>query len=57
MLVRPDDPGEFARALGGLAAEPAMREKMGRAGQERVRERFTLERFARDMMEVYAALA
>jgi glycosyltransferase involved in cell wall biosynthesis len=57
MLVRPDDPGEFARALGGLAAEPAMREKMGRAGRERVRERFTLERFARDMMEVYAALA
>lgn len=34
LLADPDDPAAFARALGRLVAEPALRRQLGRAGRE-----------------------
>lgn len=42
-LVPPRDPGALARAIADLATDPDLRSRMGRAGLERVRSRFTEE--------------
>ncbi len=43
LLVAPEAPGEFARALAALIADPARRSALGEAGRERVRAEFGLE--------------
>ena len=42
-LVRPEDPAALARELVALIRDPAMRTQFGRAGEERVRGRFSLQ--------------
>jgi glycosyltransferase involved in cell wall biosynthesis len=42
-LVPPEDPDALARVLAGLIADPAHRARLGRAGLERVRARFSME--------------
>lgn len=42
-LVPPDDPAALAAAIGELLGDPALCARLGAAGRERVRERFTLE--------------
>jgi glycosyltransferase involved in cell wall biosynthesis len=42
-LVPPDDPVALARTLAGLIRDPAARQRLGRAGRERVLERFAME--------------
>jgi glycosyltransferase involved in cell wall biosynthesis len=42
-LVPPDDPAALAGALEDLIRNPATRERLGRAGQARVRETFGME--------------
>lgn len=42
-LVPPDDPHALAEALTALMREPALRQKLGTAGAERVRQRFSHE--------------
>ncbi|HTN92119.1 MAG TPA: glycosyltransferase, partial [Sorangium sp.] len=51
-LVPPADAAAFAGALVELAADPALRARMGAAGWERARERFSLERMVRDYVDV-----
>jgi glycosyltransferase involved in cell wall biosynthesis len=43
LLVPPESPGEFARALAALIRDPARRRTLGEAGRRRVHERFGLE--------------
>ena len=43
LLVAPDSPEAFARALQALIADPARRRALGEAGRERVQARFGLE--------------
>ncbi|MCL4183371.1 MAG: glycosyltransferase [Burkholderiaceae bacterium] len=52
-LVPPRDPPALARRLEALRADPAHAEALGRAGMRRVRSRFTWERVAAELLEVY----
>ncbi|WP_437502393.1 glycosyltransferase [Sorangium sp. So ce1099] len=51
-LVPPADAAALAGALVELAVDPALRARMGAAGWERARERFSLERMVRDYVDV-----
>jgi glycosyltransferase involved in cell wall biosynthesis len=42
-VVPPLDEGAFATALGGLAADAALRERMGAAGRRRFEDQFRLD--------------
>src|SRR5260221_14071446 len=53
LLVPPRDPSSLAGALRRLAEDPALRERLGRAGRARVRERFGLERMIEETLAVY----
>jgi glycosyltransferase involved in cell wall biosynthesis len=57
MLVAAADAGALAREIDRLVHDPERRAAMGRAGQERVSDLFTVERMARRIMEAYEALA
>jgi hypothetical protein len=57
LLVDVADPQAFAGAIAGLLEDPARREAMGRAGRERVTERFTVERMAREAWELTLGVA
>ncbi|HEY6193569.1 MAG TPA: glycosyltransferase [Candidatus Eisenbacteria bacterium] len=53
LVVRANDPGALADAVNRLLADRALRERMGRAGRERVRDRFTTEVMMRGMDCLY----
>jgi glycosyltransferase involved in cell wall biosynthesis len=53
LLVRPRDPAALERALAQLLADPALRQRFGRTGQQRFAACFTADRMARDTLEVY----
>lgn len=55
-LVPPGDPGPLAEAMVELAADPALRARLGRGGAERVREHFGLDRMVEHTLEVYERL-
>jgi len=57
LLPVPGDPAAFARALAHLAAHPADRAAMGRAGAERVAAHFSAERMATATVGLYRTLA
>jgi glycosyltransferase involved in cell wall biosynthesis len=52
-LVPPREPIVLAQRLEHLRANPALASAMGRAGVHRVRSRFTWERVASDLLDVY----
>ena len=54
--VPPRDPAALARALGRLLGDAALRARLGRAGAERVRTRFTWDRVASSTLAVYRRL-
>jgi glycosyltransferase involved in cell wall biosynthesis len=56
LVVDPDDPAALAAALDRLAAEPALREELGRRGAERAAELFSAEAMARRMLRLYEDL-
>jgi glycosyltransferase involved in cell wall biosynthesis len=56
LLVRPDDPGALAAAVGRLLDDPALRRRLGEAGRQRVLHRFTWQVTARGTADCYAAL-
>jgi glycosyltransferase involved in cell wall biosynthesis len=57
LLVPPSDVQAFAAGLTALAADPERREAMGRAGRERVRSGFGIDRMVQATLDVYASLA
>jgi glycosyltransferase involved in cell wall biosynthesis len=55
-LVEPGDVGALADRLGQLAADPALAQRMGAAGRERVLERYSVERLVDDVDALYRRL-
>jgi rhamnosyl/mannosyltransferase len=53
LVVPPRDPAALARALGRLAADPALRARMGAAGRARALAEFPEARMVRRVEEVY----
>jgi glycosyltransferase involved in cell wall biosynthesis len=54
LLFEPGSVEALADALGKLAADPALRQDLGRRGQTAVRRDFSAEAMAREMLRVYA---
>ncbi|HSL92440.1 MAG TPA: glycosyltransferase family 4 protein, partial [Candidatus Limnocylindrales bacterium] len=55
VLVPPEDPDALGAAISGLLADPGRRERMGRAGTARIRERFgeaEMEKLYRMYLEI-----
>jgi glycosyltransferase involved in cell wall biosynthesis len=55
VVVRAGDPASLAEGLRGMLADRGMRDRMGQAGRERVREHFTTEAMMRGMDALYGA--
>ena len=55
-LVEPGATGELADRLARLAGDPELRERMGRAGRERVVPRYAVERLVDDVDRLYKSL-
>lgn len=53
LLVPPDDPSALAKAIVHLLQDPAMRERLGQAGRERVEQRYSEERMVKDIEGLY----
>jgi glycosyltransferase involved in cell wall biosynthesis len=56
LLVAPGNPMEMAGAIARLAADPALREEMGRRAEAHVRGRFTADRLLADVDRLYSEL-
>lgn len=56
LLVRPGDAEGLAEALRTMAADPALRERLGTAGRTHVLRHFTHERLLRDITALYDTL-
>jgi glycosyltransferase involved in cell wall biosynthesis len=56
-LVPPRDPAALAQRLEHLRANPALAAALGRGGVHRVRSRFTWDRVAQELVEVYRSTA
>jgi glycosyltransferase involved in cell wall biosynthesis len=54
-VANPFDVEAFAERVAALLADPALRQRLGRAGAERVRERFGIARMAGEYLEEYRA--
>jgi glycosyltransferase involved in cell wall biosynthesis len=57
LLVPPRDAAAIARALWRLAADPALRERLGRAARNRVLAEFDLEASAAELARRFSAEA
>jgi len=53
LLAGPEDPEALAASVARLLDDPGLREKMGRAGRERVETHFSLERMAARLAGLY----
>jgi glycosyltransferase involved in cell wall biosynthesis len=56
LLVPPEDPPALAAALAGLAADPALRARMGQAARERAAASFPVERMVASVAALYDQL-
>ncbi len=56
VLVEPDDPEALVAAIATLLDDPALRERLGAAGRERVMQRFTWQVTARGTAACYDAI-
>lgn len=57
LLFRPGDPADLSRHLSVLAADPALRRRLGAAGRRRIESRFNWESSARLVEGVYREFA
>jgi glycosyltransferase involved in cell wall biosynthesis len=56
LMVPPRDPERLAAAVRSLLADPGRRRRMGEAGADRVRHRFSEERMDADLEILYTRL-
>ncbi|HTR53768.1 MAG TPA: glycosyltransferase family 4 protein [Kofleriaceae bacterium] len=56
LLFEPGNAQQLAEAVLGLMSNPEQRLALGRAGRQRLEERFSLERHNRDLLRVYHAV-
>lgn len=56
-LVPPQNPAAMAEAILRLVGDPELRARMGRAGRERVKTMFSLDRCTREYEKLYTGLA
>jgi len=56
LLVPPKDPQALADAIIGILSDPQQAEEMGKAGRERVKKEFSLDRMIREMERLYEEL-
>jgi glycosyltransferase involved in cell wall biosynthesis len=56
VLVEPDNPRALARALARILDDHGLRERLGKAGYERVRQRFDCERMAAEYEHLFSTL-
>jgi glycosyltransferase involved in cell wall biosynthesis len=56
LLVPPNDPRALAEAVSRLGADPGLRRTLGTAGRKRAEERFSYDRIAGEVAELYATL-
>ena len=52
-LVRPRDSAALAGAIRRIVSDPALLDRLGDAGRQRVEQQFSLERFEREHLELY----
>lgn len=52
-VIHPDDPGALASRITQLLDDPALARRMGDSGRQRVKQRFTLNRMARDTTDIF----
>src|SRR5262245_35434504 len=57
LLVRPRDHAGMARAIVTLLKDPALRQRMGKAGLARARKHFSAERMVAETLQIYQRLA
>jgi glycosyltransferase involved in cell wall biosynthesis len=57
LLVPPGDPEKFAQAVISLLNDSELMKKMGLAGKQKVREKFTWEKVAQNVVRFYQELA
>lgn len=57
VLVPPEDPARLREALGGLLAQPARRENLGRVARLAALERFGEDRMVDRMLEIFRSVA
>lgn len=55
-IVPPNSPEKLAEAIATLATDESLREKLGRAGAELVRDRYSWEDYGRTVREIHASL-
>ena len=55
-LVEPGATDDLAARLADLATDPELRERMGRAGRERVLDRYAVDRLVDDVDRLYRSL-
>jgi len=55
-LVRPEDPAALAKGMHDLLTDPHQRRRLGEAGRQAVRQGFTEEHMARNMLKVYESV-
>jgi glycosyltransferase involved in cell wall biosynthesis len=56
LLAAPGDPAALAGAISRLVADPELRGRLGAAGRRRAEERFSYERIAGEIAQLYAGL-
>ncbi len=56
LLVPPGDPSAFGDAVARLLSDDALRRKMGEAARESAARRFSVERYAKDVEDLYVRL-
>ncbi len=53
LLVKPGDPDEIAHAINSLLSQPGLMTKMGMASQKKFAEKFTYQRMAVNLSQIY----
>jgi glycosyltransferase involved in cell wall biosynthesis len=53
LFAEPNDPESLARSLGALLDDPQLRERLGKAGRERVERELSWEHSSRALLAAY----